>query len=109
MHQIAWAYASPGFAIAFAALPLYLLTPQLYAATLGLPLAAVGLILMSTRLVDAVTDPIIGRLIDRTSGARFRKWLAPALVVLALAFVCLVRVHPRPGSRSRKPTCFFSG
>lgn len=90
MRQIAWAYASPGFAIAFAALPLYLLTPQLYAATLGLPLAAVGLILMSTRLVDAFTDPIIGRLIDRTSGARFRKWLAPALIILALAFVCLV-------------------
>lgn len=89
MNRIAWAYASPGFAIAFAALPLYLLTPQLYAATLGLPLAAVGLILMATRLVDAVTDPIIGRLIDRTSGARFQRWLAPALLILAFAFVCL--------------------
>jgi glycoside/pentoside/hexuronide:cation symporter, GPH family len=89
MNRIAWAYASPGFAIAFAALPLYLLTPQLYAATLGLPLAAVGLILMATRLVDAVTDPIIGRLIDRTSGARFQKWLAPALLILAFAFICL--------------------
>lgn len=90
MRQTAWAYASPGFAIAFAALPLYLLTPQLYATTLGLPLAAVGLILMATRLVDAVTDPIIGRLVDQTAGARFHKWLVPSLLVLALAFSALV-------------------
>jgi Na+/melibiose symporter-like transporter len=90
MNGTAWRYATPGFAIAFAALPLYLLTPQLYAATLGLPLAAVGLILMATRLVDAITDPIIGRLIDQTSGPRFQKWLAPALVVLAAAFFALV-------------------
>lgn len=90
MRDTAWAYASPGFAIAFAALPLYLLTPPLYASTLGLPLAAVGLILMTTRLVDAVTDPIIGRLVDQTSGARFHKWLVPSLLVLALAFSALV-------------------
>ena len=86
----AWAYATPGFAVAFAALPLYLLTPQLYAGGLGLPLAAVGLVLMTTRLVDAITDPLIGRLIDRTSGARFRRWLAPALIVLAASFLALV-------------------
>ena len=86
----AWAYATPGFAVAFAALPLYLLTPQLYAGDLGLPLAAVGLVLMGTRLVDAITDPLIGRLIDRTTGARFRRWLVPALLVLAASFVALV-------------------
>jgi len=86
----AWAYATPGFAVAFAALPLYLLTPQLYAGGLGLPLAAVGLVLMGTRLVDAITDPLIGRLIDRTTGARFRRWLVPALLVLAASFVALV-------------------
>lgn len=86
----AWAYAAPGFAVAFAALPLYLLTPQLYAGGLGLPLAAVGLVLMATRLVDAITDPIIGRLIDRTKGARFRRWMVPALVLLAASFVALV-------------------
>ncbi|MEN9765452.1 MAG: hypothetical protein RL397_1407 [Pseudomonadota bacterium] len=87
---VAWAYAAPGFAVAFAALPLYLLTPQLYAGSLGLPLAAVGLVLMATRLVDAITDPLIGRLIDRTSGARFRRWMVPALVLLAASFVALV-------------------
>ena len=86
----AWAYAAPGFAVAFAALPLYLLTPQLYAGGLGLPLAAVGLVLMATRLVDAITDPIIGRLIDRTKGARFRRWMVPSLVLLAASFVALV-------------------
>lgn len=86
----AWAYAAPGFTVAFAALPLYLLTPQLYAGSLGLPLAAVGLILMATRLVDAITDPLIGRLIDGTTGARFRRWLVPALLVLAASFLALV-------------------
>ena len=46
-------YGLPGAALAFAALPLYLLTPSLYAEHLGLHLAAVGLLLMATRLIDA--------------------------------------------------------
>ncbi len=82
-------YGLPGFALAFAALPLYLLTPSLYAEQLGLHLAAVGLLLMATRLVDAFADPIIGRLIDRSSHHVW-VWLANGLLVMAISLALLV-------------------
>ncbi len=82
-------YGLPGFALAFAALPLYLLTPSLYAEQLGLHLAAVGVLLRATRLVDAFADPIIGRLIDR-SGRHVWVWLAGGLSVMAISLALLV-------------------
>lgn len=82
-------YGLPGFALAFAALPLYLLTPALYAEQAGLNLAAVGLVLMFTRLIDAVTDPWIGRIIDK-SHAGFWPWIAGGISVMALALSLLV-------------------
>lgn len=82
-------YGLPGAALAFAALPLYLLTPSLYAEQLGLPLAAVGLLLMATRLMDAFADPIIGRRIDR-SGHHVWAWMATGLAVMAISLALLV-------------------
>lgn len=83
-------YGLPGLALSFSAVPLYILTPQLYAGDLGLSLGLVGVLLMLTRLVDAFVDPWVGRQLDRTSGQRYRRWMVPALVVLALSFVALV-------------------
>ncbi|MEY3047463.1 MAG: hypothetical protein RL424_785, partial [Pseudomonadota bacterium] len=83
-------YGLPGFVLAFAALPLYLLTPSLYSNSFGLPLAAVGLILMACRLTDAITDPLVGRLLDQTRGARFQRWMIPSLGLLMLGFAGLM-------------------
>jgi glycoside/pentoside/hexuronide:cation symporter, GPH family len=82
-------YGLPGFALAFAALPLYLLTPALYAEQAGLNLAAVGLVLMATRLIDAITDPFIGRMIDR-SHLGYWPWVTGGLMVMAIALSLLV-------------------
>lgn len=82
-------YGLLGLPLAVAALPLYLFTPQLYAGQLGLPLAWVGLALMASRLIDAVADPLLGQWIDRTSGARFQRWILPALLLLCLGIAAL--------------------
>ena len=82
-------YGLPGFALAFAALPLYLLTPALYAEQLGMSLAAVGFILMLTRLTDAIADPFIGRWIDKSPQGLWR-WMAAGLVVMAVSLALLV-------------------
>ncbi|MGA0056848.1 MAG: MFS transporter [Burkholderiaceae bacterium] len=83
-------YGLPGVALASAALPLYLVTPHLYAGAVGLPLALVGLCLMATRLIDAFTDPIIGRWMDKTPGQRFERWMLPSLALLCLGMVLLL-------------------
>ena len=81
------AYGALGLPLAFAALPLYVHVPRLYAG-LGLSLATVGAVLMAARVVDALTDPLIGWSVDRVSGRR--KWIAAALPVLGLGMIGLL-------------------
>jgi glycoside/pentoside/hexuronide:cation symporter, GPH family len=82
-------YGLPGFVLAFAALPLYLLTPALYAEQLGMSLAAVGLVLMLTRLTDAFADPVIGRLMDKSQTGLWA-WMASGLLLMAASLALLV-------------------
>lgn len=57
-------YGALGLPLAFVALPLYVLLPPHYAAVHGAPLAALGGVLLATRLLDAVLDPWLGHLSD---------------------------------------------
>ncbi len=59
------AYSVLSVPLAMAALPVYVHVPKLYAGELGMPLALIGAILLATRLLDAVQDPLLGYLSDR--------------------------------------------
>lgn len=63
-------YGLLGLPLAFAALPIYVHVPKLYADQAGLSLALVGAILLLTRVVDALSDPLIGWASDRFSSRR---------------------------------------
>ena len=78
-------YAMLGLPLAFAALPLYVILPHHYAREFGLPLAALGAVLLGARLADAVLDPLLGRWADRLLARSPRAVLG----VSALAAVCL--------------------
>ncbi|PKO52488.1 MAG: MFS transporter, partial [Betaproteobacteria bacterium HGW-Betaproteobacteria-21] len=82
------AYGALGLPLAFAALPIYVHVPRLYAETLGLSLATVGLVLLLVRIFDAVTDPLIGWVSDRLAGRR--ALVAVALPVLGVGMVGLL-------------------
>ena len=86
------AYGALGLPLAFVALPLYVILPNHYASGFGVPLAALGAVLLGARLLDAVADPLIGRWADRlfarSPQAAWRA-VAAAAVVLALAFRAL--------------------
>lgn len=64
------AYGALGLPLAFAALPLYVHVPKLYADDLGIPLAWVGAGLLAARAADAVADPLIGWFSDRVGHRR---------------------------------------
>jgi glycoside/pentoside/hexuronide:cation symporter, GPH family len=86
------AYGSLGLPLAFAALPLYVVLPNHYARSLGLPLALVGGLLMAVRLVDAVAEPLLGRFSDalHARGVRAVLWVAAlSAVVQALGLTAL--------------------
>ena len=59
------AYSAPSLVTSVAALPMALFVPAFYADDLGVPLAAVGGAIAFSRLLDVVTDPLIGALSDR--------------------------------------------
>ncbi len=82
------AYGALGLPLAFAALPIYVHVPRLYAEGLGLSLALVGAVLLAARVVDAITDPLIGWASDRLP--RRRLWVALALPALGAGMLGLL-------------------
>ncbi|SNS19428.1 Na+/melibiose symporter [Noviherbaspirillum humi] len=86
-----FAYGAFGLPLALVALPIYIHVPQLYAQRFGMPLGAVGLALLATRLLDAFSDPLLGRWLDRAPGGHAR-FVLLALPPLGAGFVALF--HP---------------
>jgi Na+/melibiose symporter-like transporter len=68
-------YGLLGFPLAFCALPLYVMLPNLYAHEFGIPLTTLGIMLLGARLLDAVIDPLLGRLCDRLYARSLRSVL----------------------------------
>ena len=86
------AYAGPALPIAVLEMPLIVYIVPFYAQELGLPLATIGGIFLIARLWDAITDPVIGNLTDRTKSrwGRRKPWLvagAPLLMMAVVAFL----------------------
>lgn len=78
------AYALPGFATSLAAVPLALFVPAFYGRDLGLPLASVGLAIAASRILDVVTDPLVGWMSDRAllPGGRRKPWILLGVPIL---------------------------
>lgn len=87
-----WRYGLLGLPLAFVALPLYVILPNHYAREFGVPLAWLGAVLLGARLLDALIDPVIGRLSDSLFARSARAVLVfggLACGVLALGFALL--------------------
>jgi Na+/melibiose symporter-like transporter len=82
------AYSLFALPLTMMALPVYVLVPPFYAGATGLALSTIGAVLLTTRLFDAVVDPLLGAWVDRSRGAFLRPLLI-ATPVLALGFVLL--------------------
>lgn len=59
------AYAAPAFSQALIHGPVGTVIQGIYGTQFGLPLAAIGAVLLVARIFDAITDPVIGFLSDR--------------------------------------------
>ncbi len=86
------AYSLLAVPLMMTALPLNILLPDFYAAHTALSLQAIGLILLATRLLDAVADPLFGSWIDaqKSRGSYLRPILLAA-PVLAVGFLLVFR------------------
>jgi len=90
--QQGWRYGLMGLPLAFVALPLYVMLPNHYARSFGMPLATLGAVLLGARLFDAFIDPLLGRWSDRLFGRSpyaVLRWGGLAAAALGMGFAAL--------------------
>jgi len=85
LEKISYGFGDFGFNLYWTTVSAYLLI--FYTDSFGLSAAAAGTMLLTTKLVDACVDPIMGAVSDRTrtKWGRFRPWLVWGGVPLALS------------------------
>jgi len=90
------AYALPALPLAIILFPAYAILPSFYASHTRISLATIGVILLASRLFDAVIDPFIGYLSDNTQsrwGAR-KPWLVAGTIA---SMICVYPLYvPSP-------------
>jgi GPH family glycoside/pentoside/hexuronide:cation symporter len=85
------AYGGLRMPLALLELPLFVLLPAFYGQQMGMSLALVGAVLFGARMIDAVTDPMIGAGLDRTRH-RFspRRWILVAAPLMFVGFIAML-------------------
>ena len=78
-HKQSMGYGLLALPLAFVALPMYVNLPHFYATQFAVPLTSLGAVLLFSRLIDALVDPMLGRLSDAL-------YLRSSLSVLGAAF-----------------------
>jgi len=92
------AYAAPAFALAVVGIPVYVYIPKFYTDVVGIPIGILGLLILGVRLFDAVTDPVIGVVSDKTRSPSGRRRPFMALGSLALAGAIFLLFNPPNGT-----------
>jgi GPH family glycoside/pentoside/hexuronide:cation symporter len=84
-------YAAPAMMLAAMGATFYIYLPKFYVDQLGIGLGTLSAIILVARLWDAITDPAIGWLSDRTQSrwGRRRPWILVASIPLAATFLVL--------------------
>lgn len=89
--RLAALYALPQAALSIPLIPVSVLLPSFFARDLGLGFVVTGAVLLAARLLDIVTDPVIGVLSDRTRTrfGRRKPYMAAGGVLAVGALVAL--------------------
>jgi GPH family glycoside/pentoside/hexuronide:cation symporter len=109
--RISWAkrlaYATPAFALAIVGIPVYVYLPKFYSDVVGVPVALLGTIILAVRLFDALTDPLIGWVSDRTQSRWGRR--RPYILLAALPLIVAIGLLFIPPNISGGPAATWFG
>jgi Na+/melibiose symporter-like transporter len=97
--RAALAYALPALPLAALYFPVYVYIAPFYANDFGVALGALGTLFIAVRLLDAVTDPLMGWVSDHTPPrlGRRRFWLAVSVPLVAISVWMLMVPPPDAG------------
>jgi GPH family glycoside/pentoside/hexuronide:cation symporter len=100
--KIRFGYAMPAFALAIIGLPIYVYIPKFYTDVVGIDIAVTGFLLFGVRIFDAVTDPFMGTLSDRTRTrfGRRRPFIMVGSILIAVALIFLFNPPVMPTTAS---------
>ena len=91
-HPQSMGYGLLALPLAFVALPMYVNLPHFYATQFAVPLTSLGAVLLFSRLIDALVDPVLGRFSDALYSRSSFRVLGVAVIYalgLLLAFAAL--------------------
>jgi len=102
------AYALPAFALAVVGIPVYVYIPKFYTDVIGIQIGLLGTLILLVRIFDAITDPAIGFVSDRTRSrfGRRRPYMGVGSILLAIAILFLF--NPLNGSPAFQTAWFGS-
>jgi GPH family glycoside/pentoside/hexuronide:cation symporter len=85
------AYGLPALALAVVGIPVYVYIPKFYSDVVGIDIALMGAILLAARVFDAISDPLLGLISDRTHSrfGRRRPYIFLGGVGVALSMLAL--------------------
>ena len=92
-------YAAPTVALQAIMVPLLMYLPPTYSEVTGMSLTLVGLMFVAGRIFEAVSDPLIGALSDRTTHpfGRRRIWMAAGVPIAMFGTWFLLNPSPQNG------------
>jgi len=93
-------YGLPAVCFAFPLVPFAVYLPSFYATDMALGFLVVAIALFLSRLVDMISDPLVGMWSDDTGNAWWHRkgWIAGGAVVAATALVFLCRPPAQPSA-----------
>ncbi len=89
-------YSLPAFAFAIPTFPIMVFLPALYSEVYGLEIATIGIILFTAKLIDIITDPLMGWANDKNFFSR-KIWLIIGGLLAGIALYKLFKVNEIPG------------